>query len=112
MRPSSILQMTLATLVAGFMATAFAQSQNSADRGARAEQHQPAGKGLLRLLPADAVTEHAIDTARGRLAYTATAGTLPFYDQSGEQSAAVFYTAYVAKTVPRTATRTAAPIGP
>ena len=33
----------------------------------------------------------------GKLAYTATAGTLAFYDQSGEQSAAVFYTAYVAK---------------
>ena len=52
---------------------------------------------MLRLLPADAVTEHSIDTSRGKLAYTATAGTLAFYDQSGEQSAAVFYTAYVAK---------------
>jgi carboxypeptidase C (cathepsin A) len=59
-------------------------------------QPQPT-KGLLRLLPDDSVTEHAIDTAQGRLAYTATAGTLRFYDQSGEQSAAVFYTAYVAK---------------
>ncbi len=35
--------------------------------------------------------------SKGKLAYTATAGTLAFYDQSGEQSAAVFYTAYVAK---------------
>ena len=52
---------------------------------------------MLRLLPADAVTEHSIDTGEGKLAYTATAGTLAFYDQSGEQSAAVFYTAYVAK---------------
>jgi carboxypeptidase C (cathepsin A) len=60
---------------------------------ARAEE----AKGVLRLLPGDAVTEHSIDTAKGKLAYTATAGTLPFYDQSGEQSAAVFYTAYVAK---------------
>ena len=51
----------------------------------------------MRLLPADAVSEHSIDTAQGKLAYTATAGTLAFYDQSGEQSAAVFYTAYVAK---------------
>jgi carboxypeptidase C (cathepsin A) len=30
------------------------------------------------------------------LDYTATAGTLPLFDQSGERSAAIFYTAYVA----------------
>ena len=52
---------------------------------------------MLRLLPADAVTDHSIDTPSGKIAYTATAGTLPFYDQSGEHSASVFYTAYVAK---------------
>jgi carboxypeptidase C (cathepsin A) len=60
-----------------------------------APQQQP--KGVLQLLPADSVTEHAMDTASGKLSYTATAGTLAFYDQSGEQSAAVFYTAYVVK---------------
>jgi len=60
-------------------------------------QHEPAGKGILRLLPADAVSEHTLDTAQGKLAYTATAGTLPFFNEQGEQSAAVFYTAYVAK---------------
>jgi carboxypeptidase C (cathepsin A) len=59
-------------------------------------QQQPT-KGMLRLLPDDSVTDHEIDTAQGKLAYTATAGTLRFYDQSGEQSAAVFYTAYVLK---------------
>ncbi len=52
---------------------------------------------MLRLLPADAVTDHSIAIGKAKLAYTATAGTLAFYDQSGEQSAAVFYTAYVAK---------------
>ena len=62
-----------------------------------AGQHEPAGKGILRLLPADSVTEHSIDTPQGKLAYTATAGTLAFYGESGEQTAAVFYTAYVAK---------------
>jgi carboxypeptidase C (cathepsin A) len=62
-----------------------------------AETQRPPGKSLLRLLPADSVTEHSIDTPQGKLAYTATAGTLAFYDQSGEQNAAVFYTAYVAK---------------
>jgi carboxypeptidase C (cathepsin A) len=70
--------------------------------GAATAQDKPAarrdtGKGVLRLLPADAVTEHSIDTPSGKLAYTATAGTLAFYDQSGEQSASVFYTAYVVK---------------
>ncbi len=60
-------------------------------------QHTPAGKGILRLLPADSVTEHTVDTALGPLAYTATAGTLAFFGESGDQTAAVFYTAYVAK---------------
>src|SRR5215510_6479387 len=60
-------------------------------------ERRAAEKGVLRLLPADSVTEHSINTTRGPLAYTATAGTLAFYDQSGEQSASVFYTAYVAK---------------
>ncbi len=32
--------------------------------------------------------------------YTATAGTLPLYDGSGEQSASIFYTAYIAKDAP------------
>ena len=53
---------------------------------------------MLSLLPADAVTEHSIDLAPGKLAYTATAGTFSLFDQSGERSAAIFYTAYVAKS--------------
>jgi carboxypeptidase C (cathepsin A) len=57
----------------------------------------PSGPGILRLLPADSVTEHSLDTAQGKLAYTATAGTLPFFNQSGERIASVFYTAYIAK---------------
>jgi carboxypeptidase C (cathepsin A) len=52
---------------------------------------------VLRLLPGDSVTEHSIDTPNGKLTYTATAGTLALYNQSGEKSAEVFYTAYVAK---------------
>ncbi|MGA9323015.1 MAG: carboxypeptidase [Xanthobacteraceae bacterium] len=54
--------------------------------------------GVLSLLPADSVTEHTIDTSSGKLAYTATAGTFTLFDQSGERSAAVFYTAFVAKS--------------
>jgi carboxypeptidase C (cathepsin A) len=56
-----------------------------------------AAQGVLRLLPDDAVTEHTIDAGGRTLNYTATAGTLALYDQSGERSAAIFYTAYVLK---------------
>src|SRR6266536_270328 len=62
------------------------------------EQRQAdAHESVLRLLPADSVTEHAVAIPGGTLTYTATAGTLSLFDQSGERSAAVFYTAYVAK---------------
>lgn len=64
----------------------------------------PAGEGVLRLLPADSVTQHSITLAGGKLEYTATAGTFSLFDQSGERSAAIFYTAYVAKG-PDTASR-------
>ncbi len=53
---------------------------------------------MLSLLPGDAVTEHTVDTKAGKLAYTATAGTFPLFDQSGSRSAEIFYTAYVAKS--------------
>ena len=65
------------------------------NRSDRPEQNAP---GVLSLLPGDAITEHSIDTAGGKLTYTATAGTFSLFDRSGERSAAVFYTAYVAKS--------------
>jgi carboxypeptidase C (cathepsin A) len=99
MKRSSVLGLALAIALAGAFGSAMAE-----EKPARAEQHEAAkepakepAKSVLRLLPADAVSEHSIVTGKGKLVYTATAGTLPFYDQSGEQSAAVFYTAYVAK---------------
>jgi carboxypeptidase C (cathepsin A) len=55
------------------------------------------GPGVLSLLPANSVTEHSIDLPNGKLNYNATAGTFPLFDQSGERSAAIFYTAFVAK---------------
>jgi carboxypeptidase C (cathepsin A) len=100
MKTNPVLQFALAIVLAGALASANAQDAPKAlahPQPSHAAQHE-GGKGVLRLLPPDAVTEHSIDTPRGKLAYTATAGTLPFYDQSGEQSAAVFYTAYVAKS--------------
>jgi carboxypeptidase C (cathepsin A) len=102
MKVSSISCRVLAIVFAVALGSAVAQEtpqDKPQEKSERAEQHE-AGKGVLRLLPADAVTEHSIDTPRGKLAYTANAGTLAFYDQSGNQSAAVFYTSYVAKGAP------------
>ncbi|MBV9734783.1 MAG: alpha/beta hydrolase fold domain-containing protein [Acidisphaera sp.] len=61
-----------------------------------AERGHP-GPGVLGLLPADSVTTHSIALAGRTLAYTATAGTLPLYDEHAERIALVYYTAYVAK---------------
>jgi carboxypeptidase C (cathepsin A) len=72
------------------------QERGERTRPSAAEQHAP-GPGVLALLPRDSVTEHSIDADGVKLAYTATAGTLNLYEQSGERSAAVFYTAYVLK---------------
>ena len=66
--------------------------------GAAGRPEQP-GPGVLSLLPADSVTQHSINLAGGgKLDYTVTAGTFSLFDQSGERSAAIFYTAYVAKS--------------
>lgn len=81
-----------------------ADRSNHADKPRDNPQNGP---GVLALLPGDIVTEHSIDLPTGKLAYTATAGTFSLYDQSGERSAAIFYTAFVAKTanpVPRPVT--------
>jgi carboxypeptidase C (cathepsin A) len=67
------------------------------ERAERPAAPPPASPGVIRLLPGDAVKEKDIDIGGRKLAYTATAGTLPLYDQSGERSAAVFYTAYAVK---------------
>jgi len=91
--------------VAGTAAAQDRPGRGGGDRPNRQEQsqqrgsdHEQAGPGVLSLLPGDAVSEHSIDTPSGKLTYTATAGTFSLFDQSGERSAAVFYTAYVAKT--------------
>jgi len=87
------------TLLAG---AALAQEHAGRPQGERVRADQgrqeQSGPGVLSFLPADAVTEHSIDTASGKLSYTATAGTFALFDQSGERSAAVFYTAFVAKS--------------
>jgi carboxypeptidase C (cathepsin A) len=77
-----------------------AAAQDRPARPGHSEQgrQEQGGPGVLSLLPGDSVTEHSVDTSSGKLAYTATAGTFSLFDQSGERSAAVFYTAFVAKS--------------
>jgi carboxypeptidase C (cathepsin A) len=95
--------------VAGAAAAQDRPGRSGGDRPNRQEQNQQgadrgqSGPGVLSLLPGDAVSEHSIDTPGGKLAYTATAGTFSLFDQSGERSTAVFYTAYVVKTDNRAA---------
>lgn len=105
MKPISAFRIALALLCAAAIGSAAAQEagKEPAQKPAQNEQRnndKGLGKGVLRLLPADAVSDHEITAGNTKIAYTATAGTLAFYDQSGEQSAAVFYTAYVAKNAP------------
>jgi carboxypeptidase C (cathepsin A) len=95
--------LALAIFVAGFLTASVgtASAQDASNDNGKAQQsrseRRESGPGILKLLPADSVTDHSIDIDKGKLTYTATAGTLAFYDQSGSQSASVFYTAYVAK---------------
>jgi carboxypeptidase C (cathepsin A) len=92
----------LALLIALVATAAVAQEHAGRPAGERSHPDQgrqeQSGPGVLALLPGDAVTEQSIDVPGGKLAYTATAGTFSLFDQSGERSAAVFYTAYVAKS--------------
>jgi len=76
-------------LAAAFLigATPTAQSE---DKTAPKE----AAKGLLRLLPADVTSERSINFDGKRFAYRVVAGTLPIFATSGDQKAAIFYTAY------------------
>lgn len=104
MKSPTLLRLALALAIAlvGAVAPAAAEERPAHDRGDKHSQvqRQTTGSGMLKLLPGDSVTEHSLLTPQGKLAYTATAGTLAFFDQTGNQSAAVFYTAYVAKDFP------------
>src|SRR5262249_60660250 len=94
------LNRSLLALLIAFSATAaLAQGRPQRQQAPQTQTEQrPQDGGVLRLLPADSVTEHSIETTWGKLDHTATAGTLSLFDQSGERSAAIFYTAYVVKT--------------
>jgi carboxypeptidase C (cathepsin A) len=104
---TKLSRLLLALVVAGAATLASAQERPQehprrplAQQAEQRQGEQRQGErreSVLRLLPADSVTEHSIDIPAGKLAYTATAGTLSLFDQSGERSAAIYYTAYVAK---------------
>lgn len=94
------LQRSLLALLIAFVATA-ALAQGRPQRQAQAPSNQSQtsqDQNVLRLLPPDAVSQHTIETTWGKVDYTATAGTLSLFDQSGERAAAIFYTAYVVKS--------------
>src|SRR5262249_51952673 len=104
MTMSKLTRALLALLVVGAATIASAQEsrppigEQRASEPRQGEQRQAdARESVLRLLPAASVSEHAVAILGGTLTYTATAGTLSLFDQSGERSAAVYYTAYVAK---------------
>src|SRR6202008_2882913 len=58
--------------------------------------------GVLKLLPADATTEKHIAIGGRKLVSAVTAGTLSLFNLNGDRTAAVYYTAYVAKSAPGT----------
>jgi carboxypeptidase C (cathepsin A) len=78
---------------------AIASAAAAQEQSAKVQARQNAPKtGVLALLPEDSVTEQSLALGDGRqLAYRATAGTLDLFDQNGERSAELYYTAYVLK---------------
>jgi carboxypeptidase C (cathepsin A) len=84
-------------LLAGVIALALLLAPAAAEEK---QKSSASGPGVLRLLPANAVSEHTLSISGKTLTYQATAGTFSLYGQDGERTAAVFYTAYVLKGAP------------
>ena len=104
MRHSRSSVLLLLTLLSGLPASAQERPDRANPHGrqerpaqAKPADDAPQGPGVLRLLPPDASNDKEITVGGRKIAYTATAGTLALFDQSGEKSASVFYTSYVAK---------------
>ncbi|HEX4828021.1 MAG TPA: hypothetical protein VFV12_07320, partial [Xanthobacteraceae bacterium] len=96
MTMSKLTRALLALLVAGAATVASAQEgerrppaqpseQRASDQRQGEQRQADARESVLRLLPADSVSEHAVAIPGGTLVYTATAGTLSLFDQSGER---------------------------
>jgi carboxypeptidase C (cathepsin A) len=58
------------------------------DRTAQIKPDAPHEPGVLRLLPSDSASDKEITIGGRKIAYTATAGTLPLFDQNGDKTAA------------------------
>jgi carboxypeptidase C (cathepsin A) len=78
-------------------APAWSQQPRPADEPRGRQTEQAPSPGIFSLIPADSTTEHVFKAPSGDLPYTATAGTLDLFGQSGDRTAKIFYTAYVAK---------------
>lgn len=77
-----------------FAAIALATVLHAAAGGLAFAEDAAQGRGVLRLLPADAASDKTVRVDGRALTYRAVAGTLPIFSTSGEQKAAIFYTAY------------------
>lgn len=97
MRTLSILTLLVLSLSA---LPGFSQDAVS-DPGRQTQSSSTAVRGLLNLLPANAVSEHTLKTPDGSITYVATAGTFDLRGQDGQVAAKVFYTAYRLKDGPR-----------
>src|SRR5262249_58312438 len=107
MTMSKLTRALLALVLAGAATIASAQEgdrrppqqseQRASDQRQGEQRQADARESVLRLFPADSVSEHAVAVPGRTLTSTATAGTLSLFGQSGQRSAAVEYTAYVVK---------------
>lgn len=92
----------LSTVLLTFLAIASYGQIASAQEAGRNGQ----GQSIFDLLPADAITEQILPTPDGDIRYTATAGTMDLFGQTGARNAKIFYTAYTVPdaTAPRPVT--------
>jgi carboxypeptidase C (cathepsin A) len=100
MRLHRIAVLALALTIAAVPALAQPERAARPDQQQQQRQprdEQPSGKGVLRLLPGNSASEKTLPTPQGALNYTASAGIIPLYGQSGDEIAGIFNVAYVAK---------------
>ncbi|HUZ72592.1 MAG TPA: septum formation initiator [Stellaceae bacterium] len=73
----------------------YAQERGRSEASTPAHHAAPAEAIARRPPPTDAVSRHEITIGGRKLAYTATAGTLPLTDAKGETTADVFYVSFM-----------------
>jgi carboxypeptidase C (cathepsin A) len=95
---TAVLALAFATVAAPVLAQSERGNRPDQQQQQRQQRHdEPGGQGVLRLLPGNSVTEHTLQTPQAALNYTATAGIIPLYGQSGDEIAGIFNVAYVSK---------------